>query len=86
MRSSCLPAVKQFHDFEFTFQPSLRRDQICRILDPKYPLGIIRGRTSVPRMADGGIRRVRADQKVRIRRVMRVSDSGPCAARPRSKG
>jgi len=28
MRSSRLPAVKQLHDFDFTFQPSLRREQI----------------------------------------------------------
>ncbi len=30
MRSSRLPAVKQLHDFDFTFQPSLRREQIER--------------------------------------------------------
>jgi len=30
MRSSRLPAVKQLCDFDFTFQPSLRRDQIER--------------------------------------------------------
>ena len=28
MRSSRLPAVKQLRDFDFTFQPSLRREQI----------------------------------------------------------
>ena len=28
MRSSRLPAVKQLDDFDFTFQPSLRRNQI----------------------------------------------------------
>jgi len=28
MRSSRLPMVKQLHDFDFTFQPSLRREQI----------------------------------------------------------
>jgi DNA replication protein DnaC len=28
MRSSRLPVVKQLHDFDFTFQPSLRREQI----------------------------------------------------------
>ena len=28
MRSSRLPVVKQLHDFDFTFQPSLRREQM----------------------------------------------------------
>jgi len=28
MRSSRLPVVKQLGDFDFTFQPSLRREQI----------------------------------------------------------
>ncbi|WP_157899430.1 ATP-binding protein [Luteitalea pratensis] len=32
MRSSRLPAGKQLHDFDFTFQPSLRREQIDRLV------------------------------------------------------
>lgn len=35
MRSSRLPAVKQLRDFDFAFQPSLRREQI----ESLYELG-----------------------------------------------
>jgi hypothetical protein len=34
MRSSRLPAVKQLRDFDFTFQPSLRREQIDSLREP----------------------------------------------------
>jgi DNA replication protein DnaC len=38
MRSSRLPAVKQLRDFDFTFQPSLRREQI----ESLHELGFVR--------------------------------------------
>lgn len=43
MRSSRLPAVKQFHDFDFTFQPSLRREQI----ESLHELGFVERRENV---------------------------------------
>ena len=43
MRSSRLPAVKQLHDFDFTFQPSLRRDQI----ESLHELGFVERRENV---------------------------------------
>jgi hypothetical protein len=43
MRSSRLPAVKQLHDFDFTFQPSLRREQI----ESLHELGFVERRENV---------------------------------------
>ena len=43
MRSSRLPAVKQLRDFDFTFQPSLRREQI----ESLHELGFVERRENV---------------------------------------
>ena len=43
MRSSRLPVVKQLGDFDFTFQPSLRREQI----ESLHELGFVERRENV---------------------------------------
>lgn len=43
MRSSRLPAVKQLRDFDFTFQPSLRREEI----ESLHELGFVERRENV---------------------------------------
>jgi DNA replication protein DnaC len=43
MRSSRLPAVKQLRDFDFTFQPSLRREQ----MESLHELGFVERRENV---------------------------------------
>jgi DNA replication protein DnaC len=43
VRSSRLPAVKQLHDFDFTFQPSLRRNQS----ESLHELGVVERRENV---------------------------------------
>ena len=43
MRSSRLPVVKQLRDFDFTFQPSLRREQI----ESLHELGFVERRENV---------------------------------------
>jgi hypothetical protein len=43
MRSSRLPVVKQLHDFDFTFQPSLRHEQI----ESLHELGFVERRGNV---------------------------------------
>jgi DNA replication protein DnaC len=43
MRSSRLPAVKQLRDFDFTFQPSLRREQ----MESLHELGSVELRENV---------------------------------------
>jgi DNA replication protein DnaC len=43
MRSSRLPVVKQLHDFDFTFQPSVRREQ----MESLHELGFIERRENV---------------------------------------
>ena len=51
MRSSRLPAVKQLHDFDFTFQPSLRRDQI----ESLHELGFVERRENVIFLGPPGV-------------------------------
>jgi DNA replication protein DnaC len=43
MRSSRLPVVKQLHEFDFTFQPSLRREQ----MESLHELGFVERRENV---------------------------------------
>ena len=51
MRSSRLPAVKQLHDFHFTFQPSLRRDQMENL----HELGFVERRENVIFLGPPGV-------------------------------
>jgi DNA replication protein DnaC len=51
MRSSRLPAVKQLRDFDFTFQPSLRREQI----DSLQELGFVERRENVIFLGPPGV-------------------------------
>jgi DNA replication protein DnaC len=51
MRSSRLPAVKQLRDFDFTFQPSLRRDQI----ESLHELGFVERRENVIFLGPPGV-------------------------------
>jgi DNA replication protein DnaC len=51
MRSSRLPAVKTLGDFDFTFQPSLRREQI----DSLHTLGFIERRENVILLGPPGV-------------------------------
>ena len=51
MRSSRLPAVKTLSDFDFTFQPSLKREQI----DSLYTLGFIERRENVIFLGPPGV-------------------------------
>ena len=51
MRSSRLPAVKQLRDFDFSFQPSLRREQI----DSLHELGSVERRESVILLGPPGV-------------------------------
>ena len=51
MRSSRLPAVKQLHDFDFTFQPSLRREQI----ESLHELGFVERRENVIFLGPPGV-------------------------------
>jgi DNA replication protein DnaC len=51
MRSSRLPAVKQLHDFDFTFQPSLHRDQI----ESLHELGFVERRENVIFLGPPGV-------------------------------
>lgn len=51
MRSSRLPAVKQLRDFDFTFQPSLRREQI----DSLHELGFVERRENVIFLGPPGV-------------------------------
>jgi DNA replication protein DnaC len=51
MRSSRLPVVKQLHDFDFTFQPSLRREQIESLHD----LGFVERRENVIFLGPPGV-------------------------------
>ena len=54
MRSSRLPVVKQLGDFDFTFQPSLRREQI----ESLHELGFVERRASAGQQGCGGVDRV----------------------------
>jgi hypothetical protein len=51
MRSSRLPAVKQIRDFDFTFQPSLRREQI----ESLHELGFVERRENVIFLGPPGV-------------------------------
>ena len=51
MRSSRLPAVKTLADFDFTFQPSLKREQ----LDSLHTLGFIERRENVILLGPPGV-------------------------------
>ena len=51
MRSSRLPVVKQLHDFDFTFQPSLRREQI----ESLHELGFVERRENVIFLGPPGV-------------------------------
>jgi DNA replication protein DnaC len=51
MRSSRLPAVKQLRDFDFTFQPSLRREQI----ESLHELGFVERRENVIFLGPPGV-------------------------------
>ena len=51
MRSSRLPVVKQLHDFDFTFQPSLRRKQ----MESLHELGFVERRENVIFLGPPGV-------------------------------
>ena len=51
MRSSRLPAVKQLRDFDFTFQPSLRREQ----MESLHELGFVERRENVIFLGPPGV-------------------------------
>ncbi len=51
MRSSRLPAVKALADFDFTFQPSLKREQI----DSLHTLGFVERREKVVLLGPPGV-------------------------------
>lgn len=51
MRSSRLPAVKQLGEFDFTFQPSLRREQI----ESLHELGFVQPRENVIFLGPPGV-------------------------------
>jgi DNA replication protein DnaC len=51
MRSSRLPAVKQLRDFDFTYQPSLRREQI----ESLHELGFLERRENVIFLGPPGV-------------------------------
>jgi DNA replication protein DnaC len=51
MRSSRLPVVKQLRDFDFTFQPSLRREQI----ESLHELGFVERRENVIFLGPPGV-------------------------------
>jgi DNA replication protein DnaC len=51
MRSSRLPAVKQLREFDFTFQPSLRREQI----ESLHELGFVERRENVIFLGPPGV-------------------------------
>jgi DNA replication protein DnaC len=51
MRSSRLPVVKQLGDFDFTFQPSLRREQI----ESLHELGFVERRENVIFLGPPGV-------------------------------
>jgi DNA replication protein DnaC len=51
MRSSRLPVVKQLHDFDFTFQPSLRREQ----MESLHELGFVERRENVIFLGPPGV-------------------------------
>ena len=51
MRSSRLPAVKTLEDFDFTFQPSIRRDQIASL----HELDFIRRKENVVFLGPPGV-------------------------------
>jgi DNA replication protein DnaC len=51
MRSSMLPAVKQLTDFDFTFQPSIRREQI----ESLHELGFVERKENVVLLGPPGV-------------------------------
>lgn len=51
MRSARLPAVKTLHDFDFTFQPSVKREQ----LDNLHTLGFLERRENVVFLGPPGV-------------------------------
>ena len=51
MRSSRLPAIKTLADFDFTFQPSVKRDQI----DSLHSLGFLDRRESIILLGPPGV-------------------------------
>ncbi len=54
MRSSRLPAVKTLADFDFSFQPSVKRDQ----LESLHTLGFVERRENVILLGLPGVGRV----------------------------
>ncbi|NIP76026.1 MAG: ATP-binding protein, partial [Xanthomonadales bacterium] len=51
MRSSRLPAIKTLEDFDFTFQPSIKREQI----DSLHQLGFIERKENVIFLGPPGV-------------------------------
>lgn len=51
MRSSRLPAIKTLQDFDFTFQPSLRREQ----MESLHELGFVERRENVVLLGPPGV-------------------------------
>src|SRR5499427_4356609 len=51
MRSSRLPVIKQLHDFDFTFQPSVRREQ----MESLHELGFVERRENVIFLGPPGV-------------------------------
>jgi hypothetical protein len=78
MRSNRSPAVKQLRDFDFTFQPSLRREQI----ESLHELGFVERRENVifleraGRRQNAGIHSSRAASLLPPPRVADVSTTG----------
>ena len=87
MRSSRLPVVKQLHDFDFTFQPSLRREQIESLHD----LGFVERRENVIFLGPPGVGKTHLAISLAIaaaqsgRRVYygTLADPSPRSKRPR---
>ena len=76
MRSSRLPAVKQLHDFDFTFQPSLRREQI----ESLHELGFVCG------CGVGGVVADDLQAHPFLEEVLQPATIGACAADDADQG
>jgi IstB-like ATP binding protein len=64
MRSSRLPVVKQLHDVDFTFQPSLRREQ----MESLHELGFVERRENVIFLGPPGVAKNASGDQSRDRR------------------
>ena len=82
MRSSRLPAVKRLADFDFTFQPSLRREQI----DSLHELDFLRRKENVVFLGPPGVGKTHLAISLAIRAAERGRRGGAGGEGPAGRG